>query len=120
MIQGLSVGGECTTAFIFLAEQAAPGRRGLAGAIASCAVTVGMLLGSATGAVFSALLSPDALATWGWRIPFVLGLFVGLAGFFLRRDVQGRPPAPATLSSRSPLSAKLCHHVPPLAKLAVL
>jgi MHS family proline/betaine transporter-like MFS transporter len=118
MIQGLSVGGECTTAFIFLAEQAAPGRRGVAGAVASCSVTVGMLLGSATGAVFSALLSPDDLATWGWRIPFVLGLFVGLAGFFLRRGVEETPRTPTALSSRSPLAETLRHHGPLLAKLA--
>jgi MHS family proline/betaine transporter-like MFS transporter len=118
MIQGLSVGGECTTAFIFLAEQAAPGRRGVTGAVASCAATAGMLMGSATGAVFSALLSPDALATWGWRVPFVLGLFVGLAGFFLRRSVEETPRAPTNQASRSPLAETLRHHGPLLAKLA--
>ena len=118
MIQGLSVGGECTTAFIFLAEQAAPGRRGVAGAVASCSVTVGMLMGSATGAIFSALLSPDDLANWGWRIPFVLGLFVGLAGFFLRRSVEEMPQVPAFPSSRSPLAETLRHHGPLVAKLA--
>jgi MFS transporter, MHS family, proline/betaine transporter len=117
MIQGLSVGGECTTAFIFLAEQAAPGRRGVAGAIASCSVTVGMLMGSATGAAFSALLSPDNLATWGWRIPFVLGLLVGLAGFFLRRSVEETRQATTNLS-RSPLAETLRHHGLLVAKLA--
>jgi MHS family proline/betaine transporter-like MFS transporter len=90
----------------------------VAGAIASCAVTVGMLLGSATGAVFSALLSPDALASWGWRVPFVLGLFVGLAGFFLRRSVEETPRPPATPSSRSPLAETLRHQGPLVAKLA--
>ena len=116
MLQGLSVGGECTTAFIFLAEQAAPGRRGVVGAVASCAVTVGILLGSATGAAFSALLSPDALADWGWRIPFLLGLFVGLAGFFLRRRVEEAPGA--TRPSRSPLGETLRNHRALMVKLA--
>lgn len=118
MIQGLSVGGECTTAFIFLAEQAMPGRRGLIGAVAPCAAQSGMLLGSATGAAFSALLSPDALADWGWRIPFVLGLFVGLAGFFLRRRVEEAPRPLADRPSHSPLAETLRHHGPLLAKLA--
>ena len=40
-----------------------------------------MLLGSATGAVMATLLSPDALHDWGWRVPFLFGLLVGLAGY---------------------------------------
>jgi len=39
MIQGLSVGGECTTSFTFMIEYAAPGRRGLSGAVASAGDT---------------------------------------------------------------------------------
>ena len=31
----------------------------------------------------------EALEAWGWRIPFLLGLLVGLAGFFLRRHRPG-------------------------------
>ena len=62
--------------------------------------------------------SPDALANWGWRIPFVLGLFVGLAGFFLRRSVEQTHQAPIIPSSRSPLAETLRHHGPLVAKLA--
>jgi MFS transporter, MHS family, proline/betaine transporter len=51
-------------------------------------------------------------------ILFVLGLFVGLAGFFLRRSVEETPRAPAAPSPRSPLAETLRHHGPLLAKLA--
>jgi len=81
MIQGLSVGGEYTTSIVFMVERAPPGRRGLLGAIACCGATIGILLGSGTGAVLAALMSPQALEAWGWRIPFLVGLLVGLAGF---------------------------------------
>src|SRR3954452_22274418 len=30
---------------------------------------------------------PPALDAWGWRIPFLLGLVVGIAGYVLRRYV---------------------------------
>ena len=87
MVQGLSVGGEYTTSIIFMVEHAPPGRRGLIGALGCCGAVGGILLGSATGALLTAVLSPDVMSSWGWRIPFLLGLLVGLAGFFLRRHL---------------------------------
>jgi MHS family proline/betaine transporter-like MFS transporter len=37
-------------------------------------------------------LSPEHLEAWGWRIPFLFGLIIGLAGYLLRR---GSPEQPA-------------------------
>ena len=88
MIQGLSVGGEYTTSIIFMVEHAPPGRRGVIGAMAGCGAVGGILLGSATGALLAAVMSAEALEAWGWRIPFLIGLLVGLAGFVLRRGIQ--------------------------------
>ena len=87
MIQGLSVGGEYTTSVVFMVEHAPPDRRGMVGAMACCGAVGGILAGSATGAVLASLMSPEALESWGWRIPFMLGLVVGLAGFVLRRGI---------------------------------
>jgi MFS transporter, MHS family, proline/betaine transporter len=106
MVQGLSVGGEYTSSIVFLVEQAPEGRRGLMGALAACAATTGILLGSAIGAAFAASMSAAALASWGWRLPFLLGLLVGIAGYFLRRHViesappqqRPRPPLVETLN----------------------
>jgi MFS transporter, MHS family, proline/betaine transporter len=93
MVQGLSVGGEYTSSIVFLVEQAPEGRRGLMGALAACAATTGILLGSAVGAAFAASMSTAALASWGWRLPFLLGLLVGIAGYFLRRHmIENAPP----------------------------
>ena len=98
MIQGLSVGGEYTTSIVFMVEQAGPGRRGVVG---RHRLRRGRRHPAGLGdgrRLSAAVLSPDALETWGWRIPFVLGLFVGLAGFFLRRGVEETPRAPASTS----------------------
>jgi MHS family proline/betaine transporter-like MFS transporter len=81
IVQGLSVGGEYTSSIVFLVEQAPEKRRGLMGALAACAATTGILLGSAIGAAFAGSMSAAALASWGWRLPFLLGLLVGIAGF---------------------------------------
>src|SRR5258707_6238943 len=37
-------------------------------------------------------MSDATLGAWGWRIPFLLGLAVGIAGYFLRRHVMETVP----------------------------
>jgi MHS family proline/betaine transporter-like MFS transporter len=118
MIQGLSVGGEYTTSIVFMVERAPPGRRGIIGAMAGCGAVGGILLGSATGTLLAYTMSPEALEAWGWRIPFLVGLVVGLAGFLLRRHVQETVKPPA--EGRSPLVETLRSHGPLLARLAAL
>ena len=93
VIQGLSVGGECTTSIVFMVERAPEGRRALMGAVAVGGATGGIMMGSATGALLSTVMSADALADWGWRLPFLLGLLVGVAGYYLRRNLHEAPRA---------------------------
>lgn len=118
MIQGLSVGGEYTTSIVFMVERAPPGRRGFIGAMAGCGAVGGILLGSATGALLASTMSPEALEAWGWRIPFLAGLLVGLAGFLLRRHVQETPKVHK--AGGSPLLDTMRNHGPLLARLAAL
>ena len=118
MVQGLSVGGEYTTSIIFIIEQAPPNRRALVGAMGCCGAVGGILLGSATGALLASVMSEQALESWGWRIPFVLGLVVGLAGVVLRRHVHETPKSAKKESS--PLLETVRNHGPLLARLAAL
>src|SRR6267154_4839763 len=108
MVQGLSVGGEYTSAMVFLVERAPEGRRGLMGALTSCGACGGILLGSAVGAGFAAAMSTEALDAWGWRIPFLLGLVVGIAGYLLRRHVQ--ETLPTERRQRAPIVETLRDH----------
>ena len=87
MIQGLSVGGECTTSVIFLVEGSLAERRGFAGSWSTFGAVAGILLGSAVGAVTTNALTPEALHSWGWRLPFFFGLLVGVAGLYIRRQI---------------------------------
>jgi MHS family proline/betaine transporter-like MFS transporter len=117
MVQGLSVGGECPTSIVFLVEQAPPGRRGLCGAVAYCGNAVGVLLGSATGSLIAALMTTEEMNRWGWRIPFVIGLAVGLIGYLLRRHLH-EPAAPG--AGDSPLREIGRKHLPLVLWLAGL
>jgi MFS family permease len=92
MIQGLSVGGEYTSSMVFLVERAPADHRGLMGAFICCGTTIGILLGSGVGATIAATMTTETLDAWGWRIPFLLGIVVGVAGFILRRHVIEAAP----------------------------
>ena len=118
MLQGLSVGGEYTTSIVFMVENAPSNRRGLAGALAGSGAVGGILLGSATGATLGALMSPESLESWGWRIPFLFGLVIGIVGLLLRSNIEEKTDA--SVEPKQPLVETFKYHRPLLARLAGL
>src|SRR6202030_2389828 len=88
LVQGLSVGGEYTTSVVFLIEGSLKRRRGMMGAFGAAAAFMGVMLGSGVGAIVAATMSPAALTQWGWRLPFLAGSTIGIAGYFIRRELQ--------------------------------
>jgi MFS transporter, MHS family, proline/betaine transporter len=88
LIQGLSVGGEYTTSVIFMVEGCPSSRRGLMGAFGTSGAFAGVMLGSAVGALVAWMMPSAALHAWGWRIPFLAGVTIGIAGYFLRHELQ--------------------------------
>lgn len=120
MIQGLSVGGEYTTSIVYMVEHSPENRRGLVGSFAVLGAVGGMLLGSAAGAVLAAALSEAQLEAWGWRVPFILGLFIGLAGIILRRDSAAIAPQTVHVNETSPVWIALRDHRALLVKIAGL
>ena len=91
LLQGISAGGEFTGSISFLVEHAPPSRRGFIGSWTTFSGVSGMLLGSGTGALVTFYLSNEALNSWGWRIPFLLGILTGAAGLYLRSGVEESP-----------------------------
>ncbi|MCF3129410.1 MFS transporter [Streptomyces olivochromogenes] len=91
VLQGLSAGGEFGGAVSVMTEFAPPGRRGLYGAWQSFTVALGLLggAGAATGA--ATVLTGDQLADWGWRLPFLLALPMGLGALWLRLRLEETP-----------------------------
>jgi MHS family proline/betaine transporter-like MFS transporter len=87
MLQGMSVGGEFSTSLLYLVEHAPIGRKAFAGSWGAAGATGGTLAGSAVGALVNRLLTPDQVALWGWRVPMLLGLAVGLGGLVIRKHL---------------------------------
>jgi MFS transporter, MHS family, proline/betaine transporter len=91
LLQGLSAGGEIGGAVSFLVEHAPPQRRGAYAAWLQASMGVSNILGALTGVTLSTLLTPEQLSSWGWRVPFILGLSVAPVGLWLRASLEETP-----------------------------
>ncbi len=91
LLQGFACGGEWGTCNSYLAEYANPKNRGFIVSWSQFSQTLGLLGGSLTGVFLSAILSKEAMTSWGWRIPFILGILIAGFGFFIRRKMEETP-----------------------------
>ncbi|MCD2188168.1 MFS transporter [Actinomycetospora soli] len=101
MLQGFSAGGEYVGALTLIAEYAPDRRRGFFGSWLEFGTLTGYTLGAGASALVIALLPDDALLAWGWRIPFMLALPLGITGIYLRLRLEDTP-AFRQLLDRSP------------------
>src|SRR5262245_59745162 len=91
LLQGLSVGGEYVGSMSYLAESVPPGRRGFATSWCNVSGGVGGLVVSGLAAVVTRVLTPEQLAEWGWRLPFLLSIPGRVASWWLRRSIAESP-----------------------------
>jgi MFS transporter, MHS family, proline/betaine transporter len=117
LVQGLSAGGECSSTMVFLAENAAPGRRGITAVWGVWGGIAGTLLGSGVSALIASLMSEAQLSNFGWRLPFLFGGAVAITGYMIRRGLHADTPAGA---SQQPVRDTFGRHRWDVAKVALL
>jgi MFS transporter, MHS family, proline/betaine transporter len=91
LLQGLSAGGEWGGSTAYLVEFAPEGRRGFIGSWQQVSVGAGFLLGSLSAAFINQVMDHAAVVSWGWRVPFILGILVGVLGAYLRWRLDDTP-----------------------------
>lgn len=91
VLQGFSVGGEAAGAMTFLAEHAPEGKRGLYTSYAQIASFLSLLTGTVIAAAMTSGLGPDRMESFGWRIPFLLAIPLGITGIYIRRKITDTP-----------------------------
>jgi MHS family proline/betaine transporter-like MFS transporter len=84
MFQGLPVGGEYANSIVYLTENAPVNRRGFAGSFALVGTGIGWLFASLTGGLLLTFFSTEAVHSYAWRIPFLLGGTTAIFGLILR------------------------------------
>ncbi|MBK1783643.1 MFS transporter [Prauserella cavernicola] len=83
-VQGLASGGEVGGAAAYVAEKSPPRHRGFLCSTVQLGALTGALLASVTVATLNSVLTEEQLADWGWRVPFLLSLPLGLVGLWIR------------------------------------
>ena len=101
LMQGFSAGGEFGGATAFMMEHA-PGRRGFFASFQFTSQAVATLAGATTALLVNELLTPAHMASWGFRLPFAIGLLIGPVGLYLRRHVDETPVFLAATQSIAP------------------
>lgn len=104
-LQGLSAGGEFGGAVSIMTEFAPPGRRGRYGAWQSFTVALGLLAGAGLAAILATVLSKEALTDWGWRVPFLVALPLGLVALWLRLRLEETPSFTRASAAAEPRAA---------------
>ncbi|MQS35846.1 MFS transporter [Streptomyces katsurahamanus] len=82
--QGISHGGEWPAATAYLMEVAPAHRKCLYGGLFSLTAAGGAFTASLLGAGLTGTLSEAAMASWGWRVPFLVGGLFGVALLLVR------------------------------------
>jgi len=102
-IQGFAVGGEWGGAVLLVAEHSPNKSRGFWSSWPQAAVPVGNLLATLVLLASSALLTPEAFLSWGWRVAFWLSAIIVVVGYYIRTHVS---EAPIFLEARAQVEAQ--------------
>lgn len=87
LLQGLALGGEVGPATALLIEAAPPHRRALYASWQLASQGIAVAVGGLLGVLVSMALTPQQLAAWGWRLPFVLSLLLVPVAVYIRRSL---------------------------------
>jgi MFS family permease len=99
MLQGLALGGEYGGAAVYVAEHVPDSRRGFYTSFIQTTASLGLFISLVVILVTSRVLGTEQFAAWGWRIPFVLSLFLVAVSFYIRMQL-GESPLFAKLKSK--------------------
>ncbi|MDQ0867843.1 MHS family proline/betaine transporter-like MFS transporter [Arthrobacter sp. V1I9] len=122
MLQGFSTGGEIGGAAAYIHEWAAPNRRSLFVSLIPSVAQLGKGLAAGLAALAAAMMPAADLAAWGWRIPFLLALPLGVLCLVMRLKVEDSPEFQAINkttegTSKAPFKEVLTKYPKALAKV---
>jgi MHS family proline/betaine transporter-like MFS transporter len=112
--QGFSAGGEYAGACAYLMEHAPQHKRAWYGSFVPVSTFSAFAAAAIMAYALDASLSPEAMSSWGWRLPFLIAAPLGLVGLYLRWRLGETPAFQAVAEedavAHSPLKDTLRNH----------
>ena len=91
LLQGLALGGEYGGAATYVAEHAPPGKRGAFTSWIQTTATLGLFLSLLVILGTRTAIGEDNFAAWGWRIPFLVSVFLLGISVWIRLSMNESP-----------------------------
>lgn len=91
LMQGLAIGGEYGGAAIYVAEHAPAEKRGFQTSWIQTTAVGGLLLSLVVIMIARSFIAPDAFSEWGWRIPFLVSIFLLGISLWIRLKLNESP-----------------------------
>ncbi|ERI12104.1 MHS family MFS transporter [Brucella intermedia] len=91
MLQGLALGGEYGGAATYVAEHAPNNRRGFFTSWIQTTATLGLFLSLLVILGIQTMMSKEAFAAWGWRIPFLVSILLLGISVWIRMQMSESP-----------------------------
>lgn len=91
MLQGLALGGEYGGAVVYVAEHAPSNRRGFFTSWIQTTATLGLLLSLMVILSVRTIVGEKDFADWGWRVPFLLSIFLLAISVWIRLQMEESP-----------------------------
>lgn len=122
IVQGIAVGAQWGGAMLMATEYAPEGKRGLYGSLVQLGVPIGVVTANSVFLAAGAVVGDRAFASWGWRLPFFVGVLVLILAWYIHTRVEETPEFKAAEEQlaaaekqagqqRSPLRSILRHHL---------
>lgn len=106
-VQGFSAGGEYGGACIYLIEHAPADKRAKYGSAALVSTFASFAAAAIVTYALNTLLSAEEMASWGWRLPFLIAAPLGLVGLYLRWQLDETPAFKAIAATERGVHAPL-------------
>src|SRR5215813_7562496 len=91
VLQGLALGGEYGGAAVYVAEHVPDGKRGFYTSFIQITATLGLFVSLVVGIIVQNLMTDEAFKAWGWRIPFIISLFLVGISLYIRLRMKESP-----------------------------
>jgi MFS family permease len=91
LVQGLALGGEYGGAATYVAEHAPAGKKGFYTSFIQTTATLGLFVSLGVILAVRKSVSSDVFNDWGWRIPFLLSIFLVGISIYIRLRMQESP-----------------------------